>query len=181
MITEEEKIKGLEHVFYEICMLFYCSKNLNTQIGWHVQSCVIESYAVHLRTLRDFFEGKTKETDTRDAYAKDGKPCDILSQDYSFNKYILNEKITNRIFEDFINWALDKEIAHLTYRRFQPKNNWIETLPKTIMVIKPIIIEFLHHLKSHPKFKIVFDKTSKAHPKTKLYLENIENITKLII
>ena len=106
---QDELRKASEHLFYEIWML-----NITASIGWKrdsevntvVNNCIVESFGIHARNLRDFF------------FNTSGKKDDILAVDFfddpeEWSKYI-NKKsdILNKI-----NKRVGKELVHLTYTR----------------------------------------------------------------
>lgn len=96
--TEEEKLNGLDNVYYEILQLL---GTMGPKIGDPtLDNAVLESRLVHVRTLLDFFARLHHEQD------------DVLAAHYGFP---LSPIVLDPIFVD----RLNKDLAHLTYSRTQ--------------------------------------------------------------
>lgn len=96
--TEEEKLKGLDSVYYEIQQLLgtMAPKSGNPTLD----NAVLESRLLHVRTLLDVFSRKEHGQD------------DVLAAHYGFP---VTPSEIDQVFVD----RLNKDLAHLTYSRIQ--------------------------------------------------------------
>jgi hypothetical protein len=93
--TQAQREEAVGHVLYEIEM-FLLAPHLRPQ-DTVFKSVVSESYLLHARILRDFFQEERKHDD-------------IVCDDYGFHRDDLH-------VPDEIQTRFDKSLAHLTYSR----------------------------------------------------------------
>jgi hypothetical protein len=161
LITEEMKIKGLNHILYEITQLKLCANAIKDRFSRNARAVAnkdekyycekaayTEALLIHTRTLKDFFEGQPKLPDKRDVNDLE-KRADMFSIDYGFPPSDLG-------FDPLIKKRLDKDLAHLSYHRVSLPVDWNSN--DTVDKLEPHIIKFLHHL--HRNYRDVFDKSS---------------------
>ncbi|MBI2032178.1 MAG: hypothetical protein HYT09_00880 [Candidatus Levybacteria bacterium] len=103
MITKSQKQKAVGHIIYEFMMFRRTSEFLMSPISDQLmKNIIIESFAIHSRTLFDFF------------YKNRGQPDDIIALDY-----IHPNKKFNPAKEGLSNLSqkANKQVSHLTYAR----------------------------------------------------------------
>lgn len=107
--SEDLLREASEHLYYEIWMLnrtapIGCKRD--SEVNTVINNCIVESFGIHARNLRDFF------------FNTSGKKDDILAVDFfddpeEWSKYINRKSdILNEI-----NKRVGKELVHLTYTR----------------------------------------------------------------
>lgn len=123
---QEERLKGLDNLFYEIQQLLYTT---GPAIGHRViDNALLESRLIHVRTLLDVFAHGEREKD------------DVLAAHYGFP--VSPIALDSGYFE-----RLNKDLAHLTYsrtRRSASAKGW----PTTVVVV-PVLQrckEFIDYL-----------------------------------
>ena len=141
---KDELRQASEHLYYEIWML-----NITAGLGFKrdseaktvINNCIVESFGIHARNLRDFF------------FKTSGKEDDILAVDFfddreEWSKYI-NRK---RNILNEINRRVGKELVHLTYSRIGKTRE--EKIWKKGEIVKDINKLFKQFLKRVPKGRI---------------------------
>jgi hypothetical protein len=164
MITEELKIKGITHIFYEMVQLKLCFNVLtdkfsrlsrliskNDEAYFCEKATYTEALLIHVRTLKDFFECEPKNPDKRDPNDLN-KRADMYAADYGFPRTSLN-------LNDQILARLDKDLAHLTYHRIILPMDWYSN--DTIDKLEPSVIAFIQHIQT--KYPDVFLTNSKYY------------------
>lgn len=142
--SEDELRQASEHLYYEIWML-----NITAGLGFErdaevktvINNCIVESFGIHARNLRDFF------------FKTSGKEDDMLAVDFfddpeEWSKYI-NKK---RNILNEINRRVGKELVHLTYSRIGKTPE--EKIWKKGEIAKDINKLFKRFLKRVPKERI---------------------------
>lgn len=96
---------------YEIDMVNALPKMIGKENSTYLNNAAVESFLIHVRALKDFFEGNNNYSDDLtclDFKSRNGKPCSpqILELKADFKK------------------ALDKSVAHITKTRLLHKVEW---------------------------------------------------------
>jgi hypothetical protein len=145
MITEEIKIRGIQHIAYEMQMMFHCVEHLqilnqtpnNNPEKSFQHNLTLEGVLIHLRSLKEFFEKGPDNPDHRDLNIVH-KPCDIFAVDYGFPQSPIP-------FPASMNNRVNREVSHLTYFRINSvEKPWTDR--ETTEVIKPFCTKFLIHV-----------------------------------
>ncbi|MDD2487754.1 MAG: hypothetical protein PHS92_05290 [Candidatus Gracilibacteria bacterium] len=137
-VPSERDMTGLiEHIIYEIEMLYIsmkCFKNKELSI---YNSIFIENFLIHERNLMDFFGKKTRCK--KDGCSKCGiqDEDDALCLDFGFNTKKFDYKTKQKI---------NKSLSHISYSRNNGNNIWdIKEMGEQMLIISG---EFLLLLKS---------------------------------
>lgn len=152
--SPDHKLKGLEHVLYEIEMFTELPASSAYPL---VSNCLTEAFLIHTRVLCDFFQ-KPRIKD------------DIISDDYGFPQSSLG------ISSD-IETRFDKCLAHVTYSRICFKDEddtkrWLLTHFRPRLILR--IREFLEHLITSNDLKI----SEKDIGQATLLLQKIKYLTR---
>lgn len=138
-INEKMLQKSAEHVVYEINM-FKASSEYLARLGERdvvMHNALFESFAIHTRTLFDFFY-----TEERKKY-KD----DVLALDFLENRKVYKSTRTPKKELSYIVKRANKQIAHITYHRnkYNKKSKKWPTY-KTVIKFEKTINAFLNNL-----------------------------------
>src|SRR5580692_6524589 len=94
-----------EHLLYELHMFWWVAKNLPPDKGFQL-SALLESFAIHLRNLIDFFFTLPSEA----------RKDDLVAADFFDSPSAWNPGTIPKLLTDAHERA-NKEISHITYKR----------------------------------------------------------------
>jgi hypothetical protein len=118
-----------EHVVYELQMLAIVGAEIPNKKGYDL-SAYLESFAIHLRNLIDFF------------FADSPRPDDVVAADFFDNPSAWNVQITPDLQAARV--RANKEVGHLTLQR---KGSTDSTKPWPIDIyfngLKPVVHQFV--------------------------------------
>lgn len=140
ILTEEDKIKAIDHIWYEMFQFFNSAKllshdsPLDENVRKYLNSTLLECLLIHFRALLYFYKGKRSVKD------------DVLITDFdpNFDQNEISEIITPEDWD-----RINKDLAHLTYlrgKRTASDKNW--EWGKYIKSLKPICRKTVSYLKT---------------------------------
>ena len=137
--TEDQKIEALGSIFYEIQHLYFVIQyRADDQT---LNNACLESALVHVRVLRDFFEGSKRSTFTRSGQRTEND--DVIARDYGFAPKPLNIAQCYRE-------RLNKDLVHLSYSRNRRRSPDAKTWPVRDLTL-PLLERSIQFIDSLPE------------------------------
>ncbi len=107
-MTKRKLKKASEHIYYEIWMFYQTLLLLLTPRNHIEVNILLDAFAIHARSLLDFFYPKRMKV---------RRPDDMFAYHYSSNLFTFKQNKTMKKDLLFVARKADKQVAHLTYTR----------------------------------------------------------------
>jgi hypothetical protein len=143
--SDEDRRMLSEHLVYEVEMMFFLAERLMRTAGtvpdWSMRNAEVESLAVHVRQLIDFFWSEKPQTaDKRDAFASDFFDAGEWARIRPTRPNVLGPALRRKV-----GWG----VAHLTYDRAwsTPKDKQWPTI-EIAQALAPTVLRFARSVES---------------------------------